>query len=198
MPTGYTAAVADGTITELTPFAMQLARGMGATVMMRDEPWDTPIPERFEPSAYNADRLAEACAERDRLYAMTDSEAEKAALVEYEEDCAARDKYFADKRAQRERYDAMIAKVREWQGAPEGIKEFGLEQLERGREFDCAEPFTYWKDIELLSGADWRRTQIEKVQKDIEYHTVEDAKERARTEGRNAWLAQLRASLEAA
>lgn len=30
---------------------------------------------------------------------------------------------------------------------------------------------------------------------DIQYHTAEDAKERERTDGRNRWLAQLRASL---
>ncbi len=195
MPTGYTAGVADGTITELTPFALQLARGMGALVMMRDDRMDAPIPERFEPSAYNADRLAEAKVERDHLYAMTDAEADAAAHAEYDEDCAARDRYFADKQAQRERYDAMIAKVQAWVGAPEGVKEFGLEQLRSSRDWDCGEPTTYWKEVVLLTGQEWRRRALEAVAKTIDYHAREDAAERERAEGRNAWIAQLRKSL---
>lgn len=195
MPTGYTAAVADGTITDLAPFVLQLARGMGALIMMRDEPWDAPIPERFEPSSYNADRLAEAKAERERLYALTDAEADAAARAQYDADCAARDKYIADKKAQRERYDAMIVKVAAWDGAPEGIKEFGLEQLTSGRDFDCREPFTYWKEVTLLTGQEWRSNALAEVAKTIDYHAREDAAERERTEGRNAWIAQLRKSL---
>lgn len=54
MPTGYTANVPDGITFE--QFVWQCARGMGALVMMRDEPTGAPIPERFEPSDYNAKR----------------------------------------------------------------------------------------------------------------------------------------------
>jgi hypothetical protein len=50
MPTGYTAAVADGTITEFPDFAMQCARAFGTLVLMRDEPQDAAIPEKFEPA----------------------------------------------------------------------------------------------------------------------------------------------------
>lgn len=194
MPTGYTAGVVDGTITELTPFAMQLARGMGALVSMRDDPWDAPVPEKFEPSSYNADKHAEALARRDALYAMTDAEADAAAEAEYQSDLASKAKYLASKAEQRERYAAMIAKVEAWQGAPEGIKEFALEQLRSGMTFDCGK-VSYWKEPTLLTGAEWRKCQLEEVAKDILYHSAEDAKERARTEGRNAWLAQLRKSL---
>ena len=64
MPTGYTASVADGRVTEFAPFALQCARAMGALIMMRDEPHDAPIPERFEASDYYSKSLAEA---RERL-----------------------------------------------------------------------------------------------------------------------------------
>lgn len=33
-------------------FAMRCARNFGALIMMRDEPLDAPIPEKFEPSGY--------------------------------------------------------------------------------------------------------------------------------------------------
>lgn len=51
MPTGYTAAVEDGTITEFDDFAWQCARAFGALIMMRDDPMSAPIPQKFEPTA---------------------------------------------------------------------------------------------------------------------------------------------------
>lgn len=74
MPTGYTASVQDGKITEFRDFAMQCARAFGATITMRDDPSDAPIPEAFEPENYNAKRLIEAQEEIARLNAMTDDE----------------------------------------------------------------------------------------------------------------------------
>lgn len=195
MPTGYTAAVQDGTITELEPFALQLARGMGALVMMRDDPHDAPIPEKFEPSDYNAKRLEEAKAERDRLYAMTSTEVQDAADVDYAEWVADKSKREQEHGHQRARYLAMIAKVEAWQGAPEGIKEFALEQLHRGLEFDCPEPFEYWRTAPPKDGGEWKREKLEKATQDILYHAKAHAEEEARTEGRNAWIAQLRKSL---
>jgi hypothetical protein len=38
MPTGYTAGVADGTITEFREYALLCARAFGACIMLRDEP----------------------------------------------------------------------------------------------------------------------------------------------------------------
>lgn len=195
MPTGYTAAVVDGTITDLAPFALQLARGMGACIMMCEDPWDKPIPERFEPGMYNAERLAEAMAERDRLLALTPAERQTAADEAFNAAAEAKAKYFAEKAEQRERYRAMIAKVEAWEGAPEGIKEFALQQLRDGMEFDCREPTQYWDEPAQMTGAEWLADQLEKNQRDIAYHTKADNEERARTDGRNAWLAQLRASL---
>lgn len=197
MPTGYTASVADGTVTDLATFAMQLARGMGACITMRDAPSDAPIPEKFEPHDYHAKRLEEARTELERLYAMSEDEAQSEADKEYAEFLADRDRAEGRHATQRSNYEAMIANVEAWTGAPEGIKEFALEQLRTGMDFDCRGPFSYWREGPPEIGTEWRRAKLEKAQKDVEYHTIEDAKERTRTEGRNAWLAQLRASLKA-
>lgn len=196
MPTGYTADVADGKVSDLKPFALRLARGMGALIMMRDYAWDAPIPERFEPSTYNAERLAEVQAERQRLYAMSDEEAQREANAEHAAWVESREKSRAEHVERRKRYDAMLEKVRAWQGAPEGIKEFGIEQLERGRDFDCPEPWRYWSEEPPKDGAAWKSAKLDKVAHDVQYHSAEHGKEVARTEGRNAWLAQLRLSLE--
>lgn len=195
MPSGYTHAVQDGTVTELEPFVMHLARGMGALIMMRDEPNDAPIPERFEPSPWNAEGLAKAKAERARLSAMTDQEAQREADAEHAEWEADRAKAEQTHTEQRNRYNAMIAKVVQWQGAPEGIKEFALEQLHQSLDWDCPEPFSYWMPEPPRDVAEWRRAKSEKTARDIEYHAREHAAEVERTEARNEWLAQLRASL---
>jgi len=198
MPTAYTAAVSDGTITELEPFVMQLARGMGALIMMRDEPWDAPVPEAFAPSTYNADRLAEQRNERDRLRSMTADEAQSAAQVEVQEyeDALAQAK--AEHATRRQRYEEMIAKVEEWQGAPEGIKEFALQQLGESLTFDARDPFTFYRERPAEDGQEWRAAKLEEIDRSILYHAKTQAEEEARTEGRNAWLQQLRTSLSAA
>lgn len=195
MPTGYTADVADGKITDLRSFALQCARGMGALIMMRDEPWDAPIPERFEPSDFYAKHLQEAKAERQRIYNMTDAEADAAAAAEFDEKEAREAKWRADRAEQRARYQAMIDLVEPWQRAPEGLKEFMLEQLRTGMEFDCPAEGTFYDEPKRRSGSEWRAEKLERVGRDILRYAEEDAKERARTDARNAWIAQLRAAL---
>lgn len=195
MPTGYTYEVATGKVTELEPFVWRLARGMGALIMMRDDPTDAPVPERFEPSAHHAETLVALRTEIGRLSAMTVAEAQAASDAEYEADQRAKAEYFTEKLTQRGRYEAMIARLEAWEGAPEGIREFGLSQLRQSLDHDCREPFEWYGRPVERDGAKWRDAKIGAVAQDIAYHAEEDAKERERTENRNAWLAQLRASL---
>lgn len=194
MPTGYTADVMNGKITTLREFALMCARGMGACIMMRDDPWDAPIPERFEPSDYHSKKLIELQDEKTRVEAMTPAEATTEAQAKLAAIQASNGKYAAEKVEQTNRYNAMLALVTPWKGAPEGLKEFMVSQLQEGRRFDCGgEP--YQAPLPSSDGEDWRRDALEKIAKDIAHHEGEQAKEVARTNGRNAWLAQLRASL---
>jgi hypothetical protein len=196
MPTGYTAAVVDGTITELAPFALQLARGMSALVMMRDDPWDKPIPERFEPSPYHWEQLDAVTKERDRLLALSDAEAENEARAAFDAALAEKERYLAAKAEQRERYLAMILKVQAWEGAPDGLKDFALQQLNEGMRFDCdVGDGSYWPEPELVSGPTWRSRALAKVEQQIGYHATKCGEERQRVDERNAWVAQLRKSL---
>lgn len=195
MPTGYTADVADGTITDLKSFVMRLARGMGALVTMRDDAWDAPVPEKFEPGTYNAKKLIESRAERDRLQAMTNAECDAAAQAEAAAHDASEAEAKASHKERRAHYQAMIGKVEAWEGAPEGIKEFGMQQLREGMQFDCREPFKYWSERPSEDGAAWKAKRLAEVARDMMYHAKGQAEEEDRTAGRNAWLSQLRASL---
>lgn len=197
MPTGYTWGVANGEITELEPFVWQVARGMGALITMRDEPPDAPVPDRFEPSQYHAKQLAEARQERDRIRAMTADEAANAAaasIAEYERDKAQAERENA---AQRARYEAMLAKVNAWSGAPEGIREFAIRQLHDSIEHDCPVFFHFYRDRPSGDGEEWRAAKLAKLERDILYHAKAQAEEEERTEQRNLWMAQLRRSLAA-
>ncbi len=195
MPTGYTAAVVDGEITELEPFVLKLARGMGALITMRDEPWDAPIPDVFEPSDYSAKRLREAQERHAEILAMTESECQKAALAEYVQIKEDEKSYLAKKEIGRERYKAMMAKVEAWEGAPDGIKEFGLSQLRQGMDFDCPENPSYYKTAKKQTGAEWRAEQLKKCLRDIQYSASAHEEEVARAKERTAWVKQLKTSL---
>jgi len=198
MPTGYTAAIADGI--DFKTFVMQCARGMGALVMMRDEPMNAPIPERFEPSDYHAQKLDEAKERLGRLHLMVPSELESAAQQEFSEELARNREAIAEKRSLREKYKTMLDKVKAWiPPTPDhvGFKDFMIEQITKSIEFDCNDNYYSANPPVLKTGQEWLSAQIAKATRDIEYHTAEHAKEVERTESRNAWLRELRASLAA-
>lgn len=196
MPTGYTADVQEGKITELRPFAMKCARAMGALVTMRDEQWDAPIPEKLEPSlSYHDDALQEANAKMKRLASMSPDECEKAALDEYTHEMAVWQKMKDDRLRSKERYEGMLAKVEAW-NPPQiltRLKDFMMRQLRESIVFDCND--AYYCKPALKTGRAWFESNSDQYARDIEHHSKERANEIRRTEERNLWIAALIASL---
>ena len=97
----------------------------------------------------------------------------------------------------RERYDRLIAETEAWQGAPDGLKEFMLEQLRSSRDFDTSdEPLKHCAPTK--SPVEWWAEECRKAAWNVEYHSKQDADEKRRTDERNAWLRQLRESLPTA
>jgi len=191
MPTGYTAAVGDGKITTLREFALTCARGMGACIMMRDEPWDAPIPERFEPQTkYHDDRLAEAKAVLETLPKLSEVECENRAVEEYKTAIASDAKYRADRELRNSRYRSMLDLLSSWNTDAEGIKEFMVEQLSISIERDYSS-----KSPSRLTGTEWREDRLKQAHHDVAYHERARGEEIWRTEERNRWLSDLRASL---
>lgn len=194
MPTGYTAGVADGTVNDLRTFALTCARGMGALIMMRDLPIDTPLPERFEPSDYSRKELDKAVDHLKSLKAMTTEQIAAGAAAWNAENDAYKLKKVRENQEARERYDRLIAETEAWQGAPEGLKEFMLSQLRESRDFDTNdEPLRHCEPSR--SPVEWWAEECRKAAWNIEYHSKQEADEGRRTDARNAWLAQLRAAL---
>lgn len=194
MPSGYTADVESGKVTEFRDFALQCARAFGALIMMRDDPLGTPIPDEFTPDNYHAKKVVETMAELKRIEVMSSVDVAAECEREYAE-ASKRHRESVERSTEvRNRYNAMLAKVMEWEPpSPDHIelKNFMVQQLTESLKFDCSElpPPERW------SPADWRQRQIERLTKDLEYHIKGDQDEHERTASRNRWVRQLRESL---
>ena len=202
MPTGYTADVANGKVTDFPTFATQCARAFGALILMRDDPMDAPIPEKFEASDYNTNALATARAHLKTLISMTPEAAAAAAAKAYDDAETSRLRSKAEGDAELARYRAMRTKVEAWTPPTAehvGLKSFMLEQLDTSA-YGWSAPRYYDEptDKAKYEPEEWLRGEIDKAHRDIGYHAAEREKEIARTEGRNSWVAALRASLQGA
>ena len=195
MPTGYTAPIADGITFE--QFVMGCARGFGALIMMRDEPANAPIPERFEPSDYHLCKLDEAHSRFDEISSLTPEACEHLAAQQYHDAETQRRIRIKEIGELRQKYDAMIQAVDEW--APPSaehihLKEFMRKQLTESIDFDCDASY-YAIETPRLSGQVWLEQQLEKARRDIAYHEQQHKEEVERTNRRNEWLRLLRESL---
>jgi hypothetical protein len=197
MPTGYTAQVQDGTITEFRDFALTCARAFGALIDMRDEPLSAELPDKIKPHTdYNTKALDDATARLGKLRAMTCTQAERAAQKAHATALAAHEEYEAKKRLHRERYETMLLKVTHWTPPSrdhQELKKFMKDQLAESIKFDC---YAAGEPPQPMTGAEWLRTEIARAERDVEYHTKAVAEEVERAAGRDGWLRALRKSLE--
>jgi len=198
MPTGYTADVVDGKVTDFKTFALRCARNFGALVMMRDDALDAPIPEEFKPSDFYEKELVKAKAELARVTSLTWQRCNEEEREERSRLLAAHQKHVDECRAVRDRLLAMRSQVADWQPPTpdhQGLKDFMIQQLDETMRFD-AQPGTYYLDkASIRTGEQWRADQIEELNDRIERYTEEVRKENERTAARNKWVADLRRSL---
>lgn len=182
MPTGYTADIVDGTITDLPDFLTQIAR---AFVMdLRDEPSDTPIPRVSRVQAHgiqwSGERYKETLDEIHRLNGLTASQLDAEAKADFDKETANWERRMAGKRQARERCDQMLARVAQWDAPPrmQGMKDFAIEQLEQTREFDGCLPdpkSEFDRKPELLDGQAWFEAKMNELQHSAQYHAKEKA-----------------------
>jgi hypothetical protein len=197
MPTGYTAAVGEGKVTEFREFAMTCVRAMGVCVTMRDDPSDAAIPDKFEPSDYHEKALAEARKRLKSAYLLSDAECDAAAERSFNEAVAYREKAIREQLETKARYEAMLVKVRSWMPPTSehaNFKAFMDEQLTTSIGFDCSTSY-YEKMPERLAAAEWRQKEVESAERDVAYHLEKHQDEIKRANERTEWMRQLRASL---
>ena len=198
MPTGYTAIMQRDCTFE--DFVWSCARGMGALIMMRDEPSDAPIPERFEPSDYHTRKISEAKAELLSLQNMTQKKLSESAQAAFDAELKERGSSIRKNDELRRKYLTMDSRIKAWippTADHEDFKAFMLEVISTSIKFDCDNSYFEDRIPALLSGTDWWVERVANANKDLEYHTAEYKKETERTEVRNKWLSALRESLAA-
>ena len=196
MPTGYTSCIKDGISFE--DFVMQCARAMGACVTMRDEPSNKPIPNEFEVSPYNSDRLQEAKEKFQELKNLSLNELEQKAKNKYETKLKQKEEGIEENNKLRQKYNNMLIKVQNWKAPTNeytGFKEFMIKQIKTSVEYDCSNSYYEQQHIHLLSGQEYFEEQHDKLLKDIIYHSEEEAAEIERVGQRNDWIKKLRKSL---
>lgn len=196
MPTGYTAAIKDGISFE--QFATSCARAFGALVMMRDEPGNAPIPDRFEPSDFYQKNMESKRAELDRLMAFTTTDIEREAEAEYQAELAEHERCLRDASNLREAYEAMLAKAKAWTPPTSehvGLRDFMVEQITQSISLDC--DTSYYKAPERIVPAQWIADKIADARESLARYENEHRKEVELTEVRNQWLRALRDSLSA-
>lgn len=196
MPTGYTAAVADGTMTDLSPFVLQCARAFGATITQRDDPLSVP-PAFLVVDSHYADNVIRDQKRLEQIREMTDAECEQSAHDEWVK--LSTDKIDALERNEetRKRYLAMIDKVHGWippTNKHNRLKEFMLEQLYSGMKFDVLSDDYFTMPIRKTASA-WRKEQIESAEWNLNYSKTAMEREQKRSDENNAWIAALYKSL---
>jgi hypothetical protein len=197
MPTGYTEAISKGI--SFNQYALDCARAFGATVPLRDHPGGGEIiPEKFEPSDYHTRKLAEAQQFLAGLEAMDDQARDASYCRDYRHAEEFRLNGLARIKELREKYEAMLKQVEAWTPPSDdhsNLKQFMRSQILDSVRVDCNDAY-YQTPTPVISPAEWLAEKKAHAQRDIEYHTKQQAEEVARTDGRNEWIKQLRESLK--
>jgi hypothetical protein len=194
MPTGYTAAIADGITFE--QYALGCARAFGALITMRDEPADAPIPDHFEPSDYNQKAIDRSQAELDRVLGLSQEQAADERDEAYQAELESYKRRLAKAADLRTKYEAMLASVRTWEApTPDHVeyKSFMEKQIVDSIDWDCDTSHDKAPGCKSVDG--WLATRIAELRRDLAYHTKAHAEEVERTDARNQWIKALRESL---
>ena len=196
MPTGYTAPVADGTVTKFPEFAMRCARAFGALVEMRDEAMGAPIPEKLPVSSYHQTAANESRDRLKELRAMSEATANKRAAALFLQSMDEYERSKKERIATVRRYNDMLNRVRAWRPPSkdhQGLKEFMVEQLTESLRYEGL-PDESWKP-KHQTGAAWLEEELDRTLKNIAYHEEQHAQDVKRAAERTEWVQQLRESL---
>jgi len=196
MPTGYTAKLMESGQT-FPEFIMGCARAFGALIEMRDSPNDAPIPDKFEPSDYNAKRLISAREELAKLKAMSIEERTAFGETTKTKDVDRKQGYLKKAVVENNRLEDMAAQVRAWTPPTkdhQGLKDFMLQQIDVSKNgVDYSEKSL--AEAQAKPAPEYYVEAVLSAARDIKYHTEENAKEVERTNSRTEWVQQLRESI---
>jgi len=195
MSTVYTYCIEDGTVTELSEFAMNCAKAFGALISMRDEPSDKEVPQVFEPSTYHKEALATAGSELIEFLTQSNEKLKKEWEDQYEDSKQSHKDYVQRLEDKKFNYQCMLLKVKEWTPPTDehiGLKDFMLSQLNDSIKHDC-EGYAPTKPVKQ-EFEKWLADKTKILEEKVEYHEKEWKAEQFRCAERTDWVKQLRDS----
>jgi hypothetical protein len=203
MPTGYTAGILDGKTKTFKEYAMNCARNFGATMHMRDKPFDAPY-EAPEPSDYHPKRIAETNELLLSLEKLSDQDIisrERADLLK------SKDAYEKGRKETEENSLKLKAFLEEAINfnpptkEHEDLSNFMCKQLHDTINFDGSTRFYDEKLVEIdtqlktLNAEDIRNENRIRAYKDLSYHTENYQKELKRCHESKKWMDDLLGAL---
>jgi hypothetical protein len=173
MATGYTWPVKDGTVTELAPFILKFARGIGYWIHQREESTDAPPRPPRPGSGRHQREIAKAKAELTQLKVMSVEDIQEEIDRDHAARLADRRRYDEERREVQGRYEHMIGLVKAWEVpdilAP--VKEHALKQLQEDLEYEIRPLSHYDEPIADPTPEEWRAFRMQSAQRDIDYYT---------------------------
>ena len=201
MPTGYTAGVMDGTITEFKDYAFQCARAFGALVMQRDDPLTPNIPVLKVDDYYSA-AVREAEEEVKQISSMTSKQIETEFLKSKARDIKYHTKGIKDQEKTRERYLKMLEEAKKFVAPTDehvSYRDFLISQLEESLNWDCRSNYhqeQLAKTKRKKSAKSWHREGLAEAKYRLKYAKKSLKEEIERVKSRNDWLSQLKKAVE--
>lgn len=148
MPTGYTAFIEDGDITNGKDFLLLCSRAFGVAMELRDEPLSVSTPTKFEPQKWYKTRYEDALKQLKKGRNITFAEAKRRRRSEYVESVKSAKENINCMTEINKRYARVRKQVESWVPPTEshqGIKDFALNQIDM-----CIyqeDDFTFYQEI---------------------------------------------------
>ena len=175
-------------------FVLNCARACTPLAFMRDEPWGALIPETREVSAYYVEKIKETQELLDKVSKMTPEECEEEAQKEYQDSCEYKQESNRKRKELKDKYEAMLEKVRAWDCPHSYLKDFMVTQINQSIAHDCYVSVNP-KEPQPLSGEVWKKTRIDKLTEDLERYQKRLREEAKQVTEYNIWIRQLLDSL---
>lgn len=200
MPTGYTAGILDGTITDFKGFAKTCMRAFGATIHMRDEGLDKEYEPR-EPSDYNLNQIKDYKREIELAESLTEEEYLVKERTLIKEELSSVEDSILKKREKFKKLEKMLEEARDWNPPTDehqNFKSFMIDQLNQTIIFDADVEYyekrreeLLYRFGEILDGKEIKEKTLDSLRSSLAYHTKSHQEELERCEKSSKWVTDL-------
>jgi hypothetical protein len=179
-------------------FILTCAKAFGACIEMRDDPLDTPIPDKFKGDSYYEKEMERSAVELKKLESMSESARVKLGTERRQKNLDSIEDRLKEIDVQNARVTNMVVLVNKWEPPSHDhveLKVFMLEQLK----LSFNDP-VYWRNMKKLvsskSPVQYYMDEVNTTKEHIEYASKNHMEDLERLKERNLWIKQLRDSIK--